>query len=170
MRISSIRSVNALRVQLACRPHTVKRKAAETDVHSTSTSSSLISDYITEQAILDKALVFSRLERFDEARDTFSTYLRHQPLHCKAWVMWAQMEKRAEKFTKDSGGSSLRAREILKKGLEINKGSACLITAWGLTELKSGNVYAAKRMLQRAAQIDPSISPVLRWDPVRRLQ
>ena len=111
----------------------------------------------------ERALTLARLERYDEAREKFADFLSQKPDCCKAWVSWAQMEKRAESR---GHGSSQRPREILQKGLTHNKNSACLIQAWGLTELKSGNVYAARTMLTRAVSIDSSFSPVLKWHPV----
>lgn len=110
-------------------------------------------------------IIKTPLKPLTEARDAFTQYLSKQPHSCRVWVMWAQMEKRAE--ARGNAGSSFRAREVLQKGLEINKDSACLISAWGLTELKRGNLYAAKAMLERAAEIDASVLPVLRWERVR---
>lgn len=43
-----------------------------------------------------------------------------------------------------------------------------LLQAWGLSELKAGNVWAAVRLLERCVAMDPAMSPVLRWQSVER--
>lgn len=88
------------------------------------------------------------------------------PDHHKAWVSWAQLEKRIaqeERFA--------RCRDILQRGLTLNPDSVFLIQAWGLMELQRGNFFAAVVLLERCAQADPArCSPVLRWKPVRDAQ
>lgn len=88
------------------------------------------------------------------------------PDHHKAWVSWAQLEKRIaqeERFAK--------CRDVLQRGLTLNPNSVFLIQAWGLMELQRGNFFAAVMLLERCAQADPvRCSPVLKWKPVRDAQ
>ena len=60
-----------------------------------------------------------------------------------------------------------RCRAVLKRGLEINSDSACIVQAWGLLELQQGNLRPAVMMLERAVELQPeACSPVLRWQQV----
>ncbi|PNH07477.1 hypothetical protein TSOC_006069 [Tetrabaena socialis] len=110
-----------------------------------------------------EALELARVESFAEARVTFESLLSRQPTMCKAWVSWAQMEKRCHR------GSErwLRMRSILQRGLTLNPHSACLIQAFGLMELQRGNWLAAVMMLERCARLDANCVPVLRWQLVQ---
>ncbi|GBF90047.1 hypothetical protein Rsub_02755 [Raphidocelis subcapitata] len=111
------------------------------------------------------ALELARAERYGAARDAFEALVRAHPHCCKAWVSYAQMEKRVGR-----NGEPERlqiARYILQRGLSSNPDSACLAQAWGLLELQRGNFWAAVRLLERCVVMEPANAPVLKWLPVR---
>jgi tetratricopeptide (TPR) repeat protein len=119
------------------------------------------------------ALSLARAEAYAEARLAFERLLGRYPSFCTAWTSYAQMEKRAAKAataTATSGADRFAAcRAVLQRGLALNPTSACLVQAWGLMELQKNNAWAAVRLLERGAALDPRRnSAVLRWVPVRR--
>lgn len=87
---------------------------------------------------------------------------------CKAWVSYAQMEKRCARAP-DSGCTDrwARCRQVLQRGLTANPSSSCLIQAWGLMELQRGNWLAAVMLLERSAMLDVACQPVLKWHVVQ---
>ncbi|GLC54770.1 hypothetical protein PLESTB_000904100 [Pleodorina starrii] len=99
------------------------------------------------------------------SRRTFEHLLTQQPSLCKAWVSWAQMEKRCHRSNQSERWH--RCREVLQRGLELNPSSSCLIQAWGLMELQRGNWLAAVMLLERSARLDSRCVPVLSWQHVR---
>ncbi|GIL47759.1 hypothetical protein Vafri_3943 [Volvox africanus] len=113
----------------------------------------------------EQALEYARLEAYEDARSAFEHLLNRQPSFCKAWVSWAQMEKRCCRYNQSERWH--RCRAVLQRGLELNPSSSCLIQAWGLMELQRGNWLAAVMMLERSARLDARCVPVLRWHHVR---
>lgn len=109
------------------------------------------------------ALELARKQLYNEARDTFETLLSQHPHLCKAWVSYAQMEKRMNKHRPPYG----QCREILQRGMLYNPSSACLAQAWGLMELQRGNLLGAIKLLERCVTLDPNLSPVLSWAQVQ---
>ncbi|GAX85358.1 hypothetical protein CEUSTIGMA_g12775.t1 [Chlamydomonas eustigma] len=107
------------------------------------------------------ALQHARVNDYDAARTNFRHLTASYPAACKCWVSWAQMEKRV-----GDTNSLNRCREVLQRGLELNKQSACIMQAWGLLELQQGNFLPALKMLERAAMMHPNCSPVLKWEQV----
>ena len=96
-----------------------------------------------------------------------------QPDNSKAWVSWAQAEKRATRSEKiEKENNSPAAVAVLQAGLSLNRNgppsaTAPLAQAWALLELQNGNAKAATALLARAGKEDPArCSPVLRWAPV----
>lgn len=79
-----------------------------------------------------------------------------------------QMEKRQARLGDPQGWA--RARSVLDAGLRANGvAHPAILQAWGLMELQLGNNWAAVRMLDRAARLDPGrCAPVLQWAQVRR--
>ena len=59
-------------------------------------------------------------------------------------------------------------RRILQRGMQSNPQSGCLAQAWGLLELRRGNSRGAVNLLERSVVLDPSCSPVLKWNPVQK--
>ena len=118
-----------------------------------------------------RALALARAEAYQEARVAFERLLRRYPTLCTAWTSYAQMEKRAAlRGGVVSGGSDRFAacRAVLQRALTLNPTSACLVQAWGLMELQKNNAWAAVKLLERGAQLDPRRNAaVLRWVPVR---
>eukprot|EP00877_Chromochloris_zofingiensis_P006341 jgi/Chrzof1/1960/Cz10g28010.t1 len=119
---------------------------------------------VEEQQLYDYALKLSREEDYKGARQAFEVLLRRYPFLCKAWVSYAQMEKRIGRRSDPDRMEACRV--ILQRGLQLNPSSACLAQAWGLMELQKGNFWAAVRLLERCVTLDPSCSPVLKWKPV----
>eukprot|EP00775_Hariotina_reticulata_P002867 gene2867-3159_t len=115
-------------------------------------------------SLYEHALELSRQEQYEEARAVFEDLLRQYPSMCKAWVSYAQMERRLGRIA-DPFHFHM-ARQILQKGLQLNPDSGCLAQAWGLLELQKGNLWAAIRLLERSVDMDPVLAPVLRWKPV----
>lgn len=118
----------------------------------------------SRQDMYEHALELSRQEKYDQAREAFERLLQQHPSFCKAWVSYAQMERRMSRIA-----DPLRlavARQILQRGLSTNPDSGCLAQAWGLMELQKGNFWAAVRLLERSVVMDPFLTPVLRWKPV----
>ena len=123
---------------------------------------------------------------YERAFAVFERVVCLQPQNSKAWVSWAQAEKRATRESEGrgdgtdngggkSGGSLLPpspAAAVLQAGLTLNRGgppsaTAPLAQAWALLELQRGNARAAVALLARAVREDPEkCSPVLRWAPV----
>lgn len=96
----------------------------------------------------------------------FEGLLTRQPGMCKAWVSYAQMEKRSRATSGRGEERWQHCRSVLQRGLAANPTSACLVQAWGLMELQRGNILAAVMLLERCAVLDPSCRPVLRWHQV----
>jgi len=136
----------------------------------------------------------SLFQDYERAFAVFERVVTLQPQNSKAWVSWAQAEKRATAATaRDnnsnccSSGSESNNNEncngllpsspssvvaVLQAGLSLNRGAppsarAPLAQAWALHELQRGNSKAAMALLARAVREDPErCSPVLRWAPV----
>lgn len=132
-----------------------------------------------------RALALCREQDYERAFAVFERVVCLQPGYAKAWVSWAQAEKRAmrgaastERNSSDGGsgdGSSplpSSAVAVLQAGLSLNRrgppsARAPLAQAWALHELQRGNSRAAVALLARAVREDPErCSPVLRWAPV----
>eukprot|EP00966_Prymnesium_polylepis_P019489 449444-Prymnesium_polylepis.1 len=62
------------------------------------------------------------------------------------------------------------ARLAFSEGIAQFRTDAKLMQAWGLFESKQGNLDRAKRLLQRAVALDPSLAAVLRWKIFREAQ
>ncbi|KAL3149125.1 hypothetical protein ABBQ32_001964 [Trebouxia sp. C0010 RCD-2024] len=101
------------------------------------------------------------------ARTAFEICCTTHPDHTKAWVSWAQFEKRVKKDQQERFHS---CRQVLQQGLSINRTSAALIQAWGLMELQKGNIVAAVLLLERSVQFEPRNRPVLKWRAVQLAQ
>lgn len=113
-----------------------------------------------------RALQAARSQDFEVGRDAFEELLEEYPGMCKGWVSYAQMVKRCDKF--DAHRRWERARQVLQRGMKFNPRSGCLAQAWGLMELQKGNFLGAVKLLERSVSLDPSCSPVLKWQPVRK--
>jgi tetratricopeptide (TPR) repeat protein len=145
-----------------------------------------------------RALALARAEAYPQARVAFERLLRRYPSLCTAWTSYAQMEKRAALRSggggggvaageggdagedgavggiggvggNNNGGDRFAAcRAVLQRALALNPTSACLVQAWGLMELQKNNAWAAVRLLERGAALDPRRNAaVLRWVPVK---
>lgn len=86
------------------------------------------------------------------------------PCLLKAWVSWAQMEKRS--IPRGDEGRWAACRTVLQRGLLVNPNAPPLLQAWGLMEMQRGNWVAALLLLDRSARLEPRNTPVLRWKPV----
>lgn len=117
-----------------------------------------------DESLYSLALHLARGENYQGARDAFEVLLLQYPHMCKAWVSYAQVERRLGRISDPNRFEA--ARQVLQRGLQLNPGSACLAQAWGLMELQRGNWWAAVRLLERCVVMDPANSPVLRWHPV----
>eukprot|EP00879_Flechtneria_rotunda_P021515 GHRR01022676.1.p1 GENE.GHRR01022676.1~~GHRR01022676.1.p1 ORF type:complete len:140 (+),score=15.73 GHRR01022676.1:193-612(+) len=69
-------------------------------------------------------LELSRQEHYHQAREAFEALLEQHPRLCKAWVSYAQMERRLGR-THDPLRMEV-ARQILQRGLQRNPDSGCL--------------------------------------------
>ena len=62
------------------------------------------------------------------------------------------------------------ARAVFRRGLARKPDAAGLVLAWGLLESRLGPARRARRLLDRAARLDPAHNlPVTRWRCVERL-
>lgn len=123
-------------------------------------SSQLVDNHVAS-ILYECALDLARVEEYRAARKVFEALLVRYPNMCKAWVSYAQMEKRSTKHLTMERFE--RCRLVLQRGLQLNPTSACLAQAWGLMELQKGNFGAAVRLLERCVKLDPNNSPVLKW-------
>ncbi|KAK9838973.1 hypothetical protein WJX74_007022 [Apatococcus lobatus] len=114
----------------------------------------------------EAALKHARSQQFESARDAFADCVAACPSLVKAYISWAQMEKRSLLEGEQEGCHLRRAQRVLQRGLTRNPYSASLCQAWGLLELQKGNFLAAVRLLDKSVVYDPSFSPVLRWRQV----
>lgn len=115
--------------------------------------------------LYERALRFARHQNHKAARRAFQTCIAVIPDFSKAWVSWAQMEKRA--VVEGQGDNIERCRRILQQGLALNPRDAKIMQAWGLLELQRGNVLAAVLLLERCVQYEPTCRPVLQWKAVQ---
>jgi len=108
-----------------------------------------------------RALELARKQQYEKSRRVFQAISQAYPNLCRAWVSWAQMEKKAgaDSTVLDYEG----CRAVLQRGLQLNPRSSCLCQAWGLMELQKGNSLAAIKLLDRSAMYDPKCKPVQRW-------
>jgi hypothetical protein len=104
------------------------------------------------------------------------TRLLVPPSLSKAWVSWAQLEKRACPDSRRAVAVlQVAAQRLMQQrgggddaGALLHQPAAPVLQAWALLELQRGNFLAATRLLARAVDADPErCSPVLRWAPVR---
>jgi len=127
----------------------------------------MVADRRGAAAWYDTALGLARGEDWTAARRVFQATTEIYPNLCRAWVSWAQMEKKAGAALDEETGlvhpDFGACRVILQRGLERNPNSSCLCQAWGLMELQKGNPFAAVKLLDRSAQYDPKCKPVQRW-------
>ncbi|BDA42044.1 probable protein high chlorophyll fluorescent 107 [Coccomyxa sp. Obi] len=119
-------------------------------------------------ALYAAALQLARSQDYVRARDAFQRCVELCPDFTKAWVSWAQLEKRVK--LGDGVDHVERCRCVLQRGLTLNPKNASLCQAWGLMELQRGNVVAAVLLLERCVAYDPRCSPVLKWKAVRIAQ
>ena len=86
-----------------------------------------------------RALHLARAQQFAPARQAFQSLLEESPGDVKAWISWAQMEKRGERACGDSDKYP-RCRLVLQRALTHNlqnlPGAAQLCQAWGLLEVR----------------------------------
>ncbi|KAL4431107.1 hypothetical protein ABPG75_006363 [Micractinium tetrahymenae] len=115
-------------------------------------------------ALYSAALDLARSEQFDRARRVFQAAVTADPCLLKAWVSWAQMEKRS--IPRGDDGRWDACRTVLQRGLLVNPNAPPLLQAWGLMEMQRGNWVAALLLLDRSARLEPRNTPVLRWKPV----
>ncbi|KAK3282480.1 hypothetical protein CYMTET_9784 [Cymbomonas tetramitiformis] len=108
----------------------------------------------------EAALCHARSLRYSDARNEFKELLKTYPHFEKAWISYAQMEKRQ---------SRAECRSILRDGLYENPRSASLLQAWGLLELQEGNNLAAYGLLHSSAKFDPRNAKVLAWKSVSEI-
>ena len=131
------------------------------------------------------------------AQEAFRRTTSLYPNLVKAWVSWAQMEKRVTNYSttrdtknarnEEASSSAVattatssdtgigrvekwqRCREILQKALTINPNDPWLCQAWGLLELQKGHWFAAVVLLERCVRADPGhFSPLLKWQIVQQ--
>lgn len=138
--------------------------------------------------LYEAALELAREEQFSKARQAFELATTACPVWERPWISWAQvspsppamprpgllssyispaprlqMERRSAESSEER---VRRCREVLQRALALNPCSWRVVQAWGLMELKRGNLLPAVLLLQRCAASDPSCAPVLRWQPV----
>ncbi|KAK9785340.1 hypothetical protein WJX73_004675 [Symbiochloris irregularis] len=118
--------------------------------------------------LFSRALQLARTQDFEAAREAFQECVMSCPTHAKAWISWAQMEKRQK--TAIANDHYRRCQGVLQQGLLANPDSAKLCQTWGLLELQRGNMVAAVKLLERCVLADPSLSPVLKWKAVQVAQ
>ena len=106
-----------------------------------------------------RSLELSRKSMIEEARIEFEKTLSDNPKLCKAWVSYAQMEKRI--------GNMPKCRSILRKGIKYNPESSCIIQALGLHEMQRDNLLLANELLKLAVILDPKNKPVLKWKRIQ---
>jgi len=132
------------------------------------------------------------------AQEAFRRTTSLYPNLVKAWVSWAQMEKRVTNCNtnnsnfknaiyEEASSSAVattanstntgrgrvekwqRCREILQKALTVNPNDPWLCQAWGLLELQKGHWFAAVVLLERCVRADPGhFSPLLKWQIVQQ--
>jgi len=85
------------------------------------------------------AMLHNRNEEYMLARRAFTRCLHNDPQFARAWVSYAQMEKRL--------GYRKRGRKLLQMGLRSSPRSPVLLQAWGLHELQEGNGLMAYGLL-----------------------
>lgn len=115
--------------------------------------------------LYEKGLRFARHQNYKGARRAFQNCIAVIPEFSKAWVSWAQMEKRT--VVEGREDNIERCRKILQQGLSLNPTDAKILQAWGLLELQRGNVLAAVLLLERCVQYEPTCRPVLQWRAVQ---
>jgi len=84
----------------------------------------------SREELYEEALQHTRIQQYDRARRSFQNCVAVWPDFCRAWVSYAQMEK---KFSRED------CRQVLQLGLKLNPRSDCLLQAWGLLELQEGD-------------------------------
>ena len=128
---------------------------------------------------------------FDAAESVFESHLEAHPRDAKAWISYAQMQKKvrfsagelptarlhpglqSDSDVRVSKESVFRARGVLYRAIdacssERDAGSrASLLQALGLLELTHGYEMYGSTLLEMAVKSQPKLTPVLRWHRVR---
>mmetsp|Transcript_26711 Transcript_26711/g.58155 ORF Transcript_26711/g.58155 Transcript_26711/m.58155 type:complete len:231 (-) Transcript_26711:231-923(-) len=121
----------------------------------------VIEGFPPPEQLYEKALEYTRHQRYAQARRTFQQCVAGSPDFCRAWVSYAQMEKKCN--NRES------CREVLQLGLKLNPRSACLLQAWGLHELQEGNGLKAYGLLESSVRYDARNAHVLKWKAVKEV-
>mmetsp|Transcript_35129 Transcript_35129/g.59125 ORF Transcript_35129/g.59125 Transcript_35129/m.59125 type:complete len:242 (+) Transcript_35129:3-728(+) len=111
----------------------------------------------SREELYEEALQHTRIQQYDRARRSFQNCVAVWPDFCRAWVSYAQMEK---KFSRED------CRQVLQLGLKLNPRSDCLLQAWGLLELQEGNGLQAYGLLESSVRCGANAN-VLKWKIVK---
>jgi len=111
----------------------------------------------SREKLYEEALQHTRIQQYDHARRSFQNCVAVWPDFCRAWVSYAQMEK---KFSRED------CRQVLQLGLKLNPRSDCLLQAWGLLELQEGNGLQAYGLLESSVRCGANAN-VLKWKIVK---
>jgi hypothetical protein len=131
---------------------------------------------------------------FDAAESVFESHLEAHPRDAKAWISYAQMQKKvrlsagelptarlhpglqSDSDVRVSKESVFRARGVLYRAIDACSGErerdaesslASLLQALGLLELTHGYEMYGSTLLEMAVKSQPKLTPVLRWHRVR---
>lgn len=126
---------------------------------------------------------------FDAAESVFESHLDSNPRDAKAWISYAQMQKKvrlsagelptarlhpglqSDSDVRVSKASVFRARGVLYRAIDACSGEpearASLLQALGLLELTHGYEMYGSTLLEMAVKSQPNLTPVLRWRRVR---
>jgi len=110
------------------------------------------------------AMEHNRHQEYVLARRAFTRCLKLDTAYSRAWVSYAQMEKRL--------GNRARGRQILQMGLRRSPRDYALLQAWGLHELQEGkevNNLMAYGLLTSSVKYNPKLSGVLKWKAVKEI-
>jgi hypothetical protein len=119
-----------------------------------------------------------------ECKYKFVRYLEMYPKDVKAWITFAQSEKRVksgeistsrvsqgiiQSKRKVSTESMIRARKVLNQGLlRVREEDKCrILQAWGLLEVKHGKESFGLALLEKSVYLCHSLRSVLVWVIVR---
>ncbi|KAL6748628.1 hypothetical protein V8C86DRAFT_2873193 [Haematococcus lacustris] len=113
-----------------------------------------------------RALEATRAQDYETATSAFESFLSREPQHAKAWVSFAQMQRKRLGCLGPSAADDA-CRSVLQRAMASAPDSGQVVQALGLLELRSGRPDLALPLLQAAVQKEPRLAPVLQWQAVR---
>lgn len=115
--------------------------------------------------LYNEALRLARTQEFETANSSFEALVTKYPDHTKAWISYAQLQKKRFKQVGPAIGCTA-CKEVLERAFAVNPSNGKIVQALGLIEMQMSGPASALPYLEKAVELDPSLKAVLSWQQV----